>query len=116
MLHRIDTFHLPEGARTEFERRSRETIALLRRQPGFIRDIWFEKVAGEGSVDVVTMVEWQDEASIRAAGHAVRTMHAENGFDAAAFARSHGIVESKAVYKSRDVSGGSDRAKNDSGA
>lgn len=101
MLHRIDTFHLPEAARPEFERRSLETIALLRRQPGFIRDTWFEKVAGDGGVNVVTMVEWQDEASIRAAGRAVRAMHAENGFDAAAFARDHGIVESKAVYATR---------------
>jgi len=103
MLHRIDTFHLPESARPEFELRSRETIALLRRQPGFICDTWFEKVAGDGSVDVITMVEWQDETSIRAAGHAVRAMHAKNGFDAAVFARSQGIVESKAVYETRAV-------------
>ena len=110
MPYRIDTFTLPEAARPEFERRSLQTIALLRQQPGFVRDTWFEKIAGDGSVDVVTMVEWRDEASIRAAGAAVRAMHAANGFDAAAFARGHGIVESKAVYESRDVLAGSETA------
>jgi heme-degrading monooxygenase HmoA len=101
VLYRIDTFNLPDAARPEFERRAKKTIALLRRQPGFVRDYWFEKVSGDGSVNVVTMVEWQDEASIQSAGQAVRAMHAANGFDAATFARCHGIIESKAVYKSR---------------
>ena len=101
MPYRIDTFTLPDAARAEFEQRSLQTIALLRQQPGFVRDLWFEKIGGDGSVDVVTMVEWRDEASIRAAGQVVRAMHAANGFDAAAFARSHGVVESKAVYAPR---------------
>ena len=101
MPFRIDVFTLPAAAREEFERRSAQTISILRRQPGFVRDSWFEKVSGDGSVDVITMVEWQDESSIRAAGATVRAMHAANGFDAANFARAHGIVESKAVYAPR---------------
>jgi heme-degrading monooxygenase HmoA len=103
MLYRIDTFSLPEPARAEFERRSRQTIALLRQQPGFIRDRWFEKIAGDGAVDVITIVEWEDEASIRAAGQAARALHAENGFDAAAFFRQNGISDSRAVYEARDI-------------
>jgi heme-degrading monooxygenase HmoA len=103
MLYRIDTFSLPEAARPEFKSRSRETIALLRKQPGFIRDDWFEKVVDDGSFNVVTMVEWRDEASIRSAGEAVRAMHAANGFDAADFFRRNGIVASRAVYRSRDL-------------
>jgi hypothetical protein len=103
MLYRIDTFNLPEAARAEYERRSLQTIALLRQQPGFVRDLWFEKVAGDGSVNVITMVEWQDEASIRGASQVVRAMHAANGFDAAAFSREAGIVESKAVYETREL-------------
>jgi heme-degrading monooxygenase HmoA len=103
MPYRIDAFTLPEAARPEFERRSLETIGLLRRQPGFISDTWFEKVAGDGGVNVVTVVEWQDEASILAAGQAVRAMHAANAFDPAAFAREYGIGESKAIYMPRDI-------------
>jgi heme-degrading monooxygenase HmoA len=106
MLYRIDSFNLPEAARPEFERRAKQTLALLRQQPGFVRDLWFEKVSGDGSVNVVTMAEWQDEASIRSAGQAVRAMQAATGFDAAAFTRSQGIVESKAVYKLRDAEKG----------
>jgi heme-degrading monooxygenase HmoA len=101
MLYRIDTFNLPDAARQEFELRSAQTISLLRKQPGFVRDHWFEKVSGSGSVNVITMVAWKDEASIQTAAQAVRAMHAANGFDAAAFALSHGIVESKAVYQPR---------------
>ncbi len=103
MAYRIDVFAIPDAARAEFEMRSRQTIALLRQQPGFIRDMWFEKTAGDGTMNVVTMVEWQDEASIREAGQAVRAMHAANGFDAAAFSRQHRITESKAVYMPRDM-------------
>lgn len=99
MLYRIDTFTLPEAARAEFVAQSLRTISLLRTLPGFIRDRWFEKVSGPGTVNVVTMVEWQDAASIDNAIPAVRAMHAANGFDAAAFSRAHGIVESKAVYE-----------------
>ena len=101
MLYRIDTFSLPEAARPEFELRSSQTIALLRKQPGFVRDHWFEKVSGNGSVDMITMVEWEDAASIDSAGQAARAMHAANGFDAAVFVRQHSIIESKAVYRSR---------------
>jgi Antibiotic biosynthesis monooxygenase len=101
MLYRIDTFSLPEAARPEFELRSAQTISLLRRQPGFVRDHWFEKVSGHGSVNLITMVEWEDEASIQSAAQVVRAMHSANGFDAADFVQRHGIIESKAVYRSR---------------
>lgn len=103
MLYRIDSFNLPDAARPQFERRAKETLALLRRQPGFVRDQWFEKVSGEGSFNIVTMVEWEDDTDIQTVAQAVRAMHAENGFDPAAFTRLYGIVESKALYKLRDT-------------
>ena len=96
MLYRIDTFTLPESAMAEFTARSAMTVDLLRRQPGFVRDHWFQKVAGDGSVNVITMVEWRDEASIAAAGQAVRALHAGADFDAAAFLQQYGV--SRAVY------------------
>jgi len=103
MLYRIDAFNIPDAVRPEFERRALETTTLLRTQPGFVSKRWFEKVFGDGSMNLVTMVEWQDEASIRAAGQAVHAMHAAKGFDPAAFARLNGIVDSKAVYRLRDT-------------
>lgn len=112
MPYRIDTFSLPDSARAEFERRSRKTIALLREQPGFVRDTWFEKIAGDGIVDVITMVEWRDEASIRRAGEVVRAMHAADGFDAGRFSREHGIVENKSVYTTRDMDIETDKRPN----
>ena len=106
MLYRIDTFVLPEPARRKFVEVSRCTIEVLRTQPGFVRHQWFEKISGAGSVDVVTIVEWRDAQSIKSAAQAVRTLHAEMSFDAAAFARMHGILESKAVYAERQVGSG----------
>ena len=101
MLYRIDTFTVPEEARREFAARSVRIIALLRTQPGFVRDHWFEKISGAGAVNVVTLVAWQDVQSIEAAGRTVRALNACDGFDATAFAREHGIIESKAVYEER---------------
>lgn len=103
MLYRIDAFNIPDVARPEFERRVLETTTLLRTQPGFISKRWFEKVFGDGSMNLVTIVEWQDEAGIRAAGEVVRAMHEAKGFDPAAFARLNGIVDSKAVYRLCDT-------------
>ena len=102
MPFRIDAFTVPEAARPEFERRSRQTHALLRQQAGFVRDHWFEKVSGDGTIDVITMVEWRDEASIASAIPVVRAMHAATGFDPAAFCRENGIVANLGVYAGRD--------------
>lgn len=101
MPYRIDTFTLPNDARAEFERRAQQTIALLRQQPGFIHDAWFEKVSGDGAVNVITMVEWQDEDSIRAAARVVQARDAASGLDPAAFRARYGIVSSAAVFVDR---------------
>jgi hypothetical protein len=103
MLYRVATFVMPETARPEFEERARQASAILRQQPGFIRDHWLEKISGAGAVDIITIVEWQDEESIRSADQVVRTMLASSDFDAAAFAQRHGIIVSRAVYAPRDT-------------
>ena len=98
MLYRIDTFVLPDAAHEPFERQSQKVLELLRGQPGFVSDQVFRKVAGSGSVNVVTIVAWKDQVSIEAAGAAVRQLHSELDFDPEAFSRDHGITESKAIY------------------
>jgi heme-degrading monooxygenase HmoA len=99
MFFRIDTLAIPDSARAEFDLQSGRTLELLSHQPGFIEQRVFEKVAGTGSVDVVTMVSWESMASIEAAGQAVRAFHVEIGFDAADFRKRNGIVDSAAVYE-----------------
>ena len=103
MLYRIDTFSVPQAARAEFERYSYEIIAFLRSQPGFIRDDWFERVAGDEAHDVVTIAVWKDDASIAAAGQAVRAMRSESGSDVEKFLRTSNVTGSRAVYRQRQA-------------
>jgi len=79
-IYRLDKFVVPKTAREEFLARVRQTHALLRNQPGFVRDILLEKPATGGNFTVVTLVEWQDADSVQRAREAIADMHREAGF------------------------------------
>jgi heme-degrading monooxygenase HmoA len=99
MIYRVGMFTVPEKARREFERRSFEAIALLRTQPGFVNDQWLDRIEGDSEITIITIAAWQDEASVAAAGEAIKAMHAEVGFDPKAFAAEQGIRRRDATYR-----------------
>ncbi|WP_323845339.1 antibiotic biosynthesis monooxygenase [Microbulbifer magnicolonia] len=81
----------PCDAREEFIARVQQTHALLRSQPGFIRDILLEKPATGEKFILVTLVEWQDAESVALAREAVAAMHRDTGFSPRDFLTRHGI-------------------------
>lgn len=54
-IYRVDKFSVPQAAKDEFLKRVRDTHHVLRRQPGFIRDMLLEQVAGPGQFNIVTI-------------------------------------------------------------
>lgn len=79
-LFRVDKFIVPSSAREEFLSRVRETHEILRRQPGFVRDAVLEQTSGPGRFNIVTLVEWENQAVIDAAKAVVAKAQAERGF------------------------------------
>ncbi len=98
-VFRIDKFVVPDEARAEFLERVGETIALLRRQAGFVRDQILVQTAGFGRFNLLTLVEWRDESAIGPARAAVTAMHAARGFDPTALMARLGIEADMAAYR-----------------
>lgn len=96
-VFRIDSFAVPAAAMADFQAQVSQTLAVLRTQPGFVRDQAFERISGPGRFNIVTMVEWQDEASQAPAIAAVQALHRQLGIDPTTHSRL-GIEDSKANY------------------
>lgn len=101
-IYRLDTFTVPGDAITEFVRRIRETHELLRKQPGFVQDFILEQPAEDGAIRIVTLAEWEDEASIKAAREVVQAMRKTSGFDPGAFMKQAGIEADFREYYASD--------------
>lgn len=96
---RIDKFAVPAAARDEFLDRVAATHAVLRQQPGFVRDELLEQVSGPGEFNIVTIALWQTQAHIDAAREAVTAMHRQTGFDPKATLARLGIRADIANYR-----------------
>lgn len=95
---RLDRFHAPSSARAALLARIAETHALLRRQPGFVRDAVVERPDGDG-VEIVTTAEWASEAAIAEARVAVRRWQEATGFDPQAFLAANGVAAVLGVFR-----------------
>jgi heme-degrading monooxygenase HmoA len=81
-LYRIDKFIVPAAARAEFLPRVWKTHALLRKQPGFVRDHILEHTdTAPGQHIVLTFAEWESEEAVQNARAAVQAMYAQEGFN-----------------------------------
>jgi len=72
---------VPDAARDEFLGRVRMTHALLRQQPGFVRDALLEHPGTPGESIILTIAEWQNQAVTTAARAAVAALHIRENFN-----------------------------------
>jgi hypothetical protein len=98
-VFRVDKFVVPAHARLEFLDRVHATHALLRAQPGFVRDAILEQSSGPGESNFVTIVEWENGGAIDGAPKAVAALHQKIKFDAQAMISRLGIRADIANYK-----------------
>ena len=90
-LYRIDRFVVPYAARAEFIGRVRMTHEVLRRQPGFVRDLLVEHGGNPGESVIVTIAEWRNLATTEGARAAVTALHARENFNPQEFFARAGI-------------------------
>ncbi len=99
-FYRIDRFVVPDAARAEFIGRVRMTHAVLRQQPGFVRDALLEH-PGEapGESIILTIAEWQNLAVTVGARAAVQALHIREKFDPQELMARLGIKAELGTYR-----------------
>lgn len=101
-IFRLDRFRIPESARAEFLHRVRETHRLLRRQPGFVRDLLLESPLPGDYFTLVTMVEWQSAGALESARAVVTARHERDNFNPRALMARLGIEASLGSFTELD--------------
>ncbi len=99
--YRIDKFVVPGPAMAEFSSAVLATHEVLRRQPGFVRDLVLDQVSGPGEFNVVTFVEWTDADALAEAVEAVRGFHRSVGFDGRSLTERLGVRGDIGIYAAR---------------
>ena len=95
---RLDTFAVPAAGRAEFLGRVAATHAVLRTQPGFVRDVILERPSGPEVSTVVTLVEWESEDAAAPVAAAIAAAHRAANFDRAEMMERLGIRGDLARY------------------
>lgn len=98
-LYRIDKFVVPPISRDRFIERLEKTHRTLDHADGCEQNIILEQVDGPGQFNIVTFVQWRDEAAYQAAKNASQASQAAEGFDSAAFMKELGVVADLAIYR-----------------
>lgn len=80
-VFRVDKFVVPAEAREEILRKVRATHELLRLQEGFVQDFLLEQFSGPGEFNLVTIVEWENQAAVDNVVPIVKAAQALVGFN-----------------------------------
>jgi len=97
-LFRIDKFVVPAAVRPAFIAQMQHIQARLRTLPGCLRTSVLDQTGGSGEFNVLTLVEWADQAAVTAATGVVQKMLADEGFDPIAFTRDAGVRADQGFY------------------
>ena len=98
-IYRVDRFKVPDSSRAEFLDKVRQTHELLRVQPAFLQDMLLEQPLTSGEHNVITIVEWENEAAIASAKAKVQAMHARANFNPQELIARLGIKADIASYR-----------------
>lgn len=80
-VYRVDKFIVPEQVRAEFISKVEMTHNMLKKQPGFVQALVLDQIDGPGEFNIVTLVEWENTASIVDAKAKVSAMQQQAGFN-----------------------------------
>jgi quinol monooxygenase YgiN len=97
-IFRVDKFIVPDTAREAFLERASETHALLDTLDGCLYNVVLEQVAGPGTFNFVTIVEWESAEALENARAILHGRYAETGFDPQAFISKWDITADMANY------------------
>jgi heme-degrading monooxygenase HmoA len=98
-VFRVDKFVVPAEAREEILSKVRATHELLRLQQGFVRDFVLEQFSGPGEFNLVTIVEWENQAAVDNVVPIVQAAQERAGFDRQATLTRLGVRADIANYQ-----------------
>jgi hypothetical protein len=98
-VYRIDRFNVPSHAFATFMERIQLTQRLLDQQPGCRQNLVLTQPSLAGEFNVMTLVEWSDDASLSAAKAMMQRHYAEERFDPAAFMQHLGVQADLGIYR-----------------
>jgi hypothetical protein len=91
LLVKLDSFAVPEAARSEFLTATTRNLGFIRTLPGFLGHLVLEKRAGPSAFDIATIAVWESQDALDRAKGAVRAYYQQIGFDPQRFMTQHGI-------------------------
>lgn len=99
-LYRINKFAVPTAAREQFVELVEKTLAVIRSQEGYVKDLFLEQHAGPGRFNFCTMIEFENEAYAPKVAVAIAEFDKSLDLDRAALMEKLGVETDSASYKS----------------
>ncbi len=99
-LYRINKFVVPASARADFVDLVEKTLAVIRSQEGYVKDLFLEQHAGPGKFNFCTMIEFASEEFAPKVAAAIGAFDRSLGIDRAALMEKLGVETDSASYKS----------------
>lgn len=100
---RIDSFRVPQAARSEFEATMARNLTFIASLPGLVDHTVFERESGTSAFDLVTIATWEDARALEEAGKRVREHYRSIGFDMHAALARWGVTAELGNYVARDA-------------
>jgi len=97
-LYRVDKFAVPAHAVDALVAQMKHLQATLQAQPGCLHAMVLTQRGGPGRFNVLTWVEWKDQASVDQAAAAMQRQFAAEGFDPKAFLQRLGAEADLGLY------------------
>jgi len=95
----IDKVTVPANSKEEFLPRMNMSREFVKKQPGFIKDEFFEQTDEHGDLIYITIVVWENEEAFDKARHAVQAEYQREGFDLPGFCKRLNIkLERNGIY------------------
>ncbi|MEI3854178.1 MULTISPECIES: hypothetical protein [Ensifer] len=99
-LYRINKFAVPTAARAQFVELVEKTLAVIRSQDGYVKDLFLEQHAGPGKFNFCTVIEFESEAFAPKVAAAIGEFDRGLGIDREALMEKLGVQTDSASYKS----------------
>lgn len=101
-IYWLDSFTIPATSRTTFASKLSEIYDLVNGLAGCRRREILERVSGDGSVNVVILVEWESAGAMEDARETLAGWRLETGFSPTAFSKSLGVKAEFSQYSVLD--------------
>ncbi|OOG68507.1 hypothetical protein B0E45_19610 [Sinorhizobium sp. A49] len=99
-LYRINKFAVPTAVRAEFVNLVEKTLAVIRSQEGYVKDLFLEQHAGPGKFNFCTMIEFESEEFAPKVAAAITEFDKSLDIDRAVLMEKLGVETDSASYKS----------------